>query len=86
MVNIEGLRLGWTLKRLRLERSARLGRLVSQQEVADAIGVPRPALSLMECNKRWTSDPTILLRMVVFFEVTGIDQLLVVYRPGTTAG
>lgn len=75
MIDSTGWRIQSHLRQLRLARSASLGRVVTQQEVADAIGIKRPIVSLLERNKRWPTNPDTVLRLMLFFDLQSLGQL-----------
>jgi len=63
------------VRKLRLDYQAKLGRTVTLQEVADAIGVERSALNRIELGKTTRIDFDTLVKLCEFYEVTVGDIL-----------
>ncbi len=71
-------------RQVRLEHQAKLGRLVTIQEVADATGLDRKAIARLEENKTERYDGAILARLCAFY---GVDvNELISYVPNQMDG
>ena len=62
---------------MRLDYSAKLGRPVSVQEVADAAGIARTALTRIELNQTERIDFDTLLKLCTFYGVSPAEVLAV---------
>jgi DNA-binding Xre family transcriptional regulator len=69
------------VRQLRLEKQAKEGREIDIEEVANAIGISRPALSNIELGKTQRIDFGTLMKLCDYYGV-GVGELLE-YHPDT---
>ena len=62
-------------RQLRLNLSAKLGRSVTMEEVAEATGIARPALNRIELNQTERIDFDTITKLCTFYGV-GVGELL----------
>jgi DNA-binding Xre family transcriptional regulator len=70
------MQIRWKAKQLRLQRAARLGRDVTQDEVSQATGITVSRLSDIENNKTQGVQFDTLARLARFYELRSVADLL----------
>ncbi len=66
-------------RQLRLNHQAKLGRPVTMEEVAEAIGITRAALSRIELNQTERIDFDTIRKLCLYYDV-GVGELLELKR------
>ncbi len=70
------MRVRWRAKQLRLEKAARLGRDVTQEEVSQATGITVSRISDIENNKTQGVQFETLARLAQFYGLRSVAGLL----------